>query len=247
MPNHITTVCTVSGPPADVAAFAERHVVPHEKDKERRVFDFATIIPQPAIVRETESGSEATIGVAALVGDMLMHDFRQYQWLPAGVLDGPGYRHAKQVRAWLEENRPKALEKGRKCLQAVAETGYPDWYEWSIANWGTKWGAYAYEDRERGDGRFVFKFETAWSFPEKVFRKLAEMWPTLTIAVVALDEGGNFGCDGEFNGKNDYRCEKDLGDDEVLYAKVYGRPKPQYDENGDEIEPAAPSEGAGEP
>lgn len=41
------------------------------------------------------------------------------------------------------------------------------------------------------------------------------------IAIVSYDEGSNFACVGEFNGKNDYRCAKDLATDD-MYERVYG-------------------------
>ncbi len=109
------------------------------------------------------------------------------------------------------------------------------WYEWCCAEWGTKWGAYDYEERERGDGLFVFKFESAWSFPEPIFRKLAAMYPGLVFDVAAYDEGSNFGCRGQFNGMRDYRCEKSLATDE-LYERVYGAPPTKYDDDGNEID-----------
>lgn len=228
MPNHVTTVCTVTGPAADVAAFVERHIVP-DKDGDR-FFSFATVIPRPAILDETESGTEATIGMMALVGDVVHTDFTHYRWIPAGVLEGAPYQHARCVREWLEREDPGALEKGRKCLQAIVETGYPNWYEWSIARWGTKWGAYDYAERERSEGRFVFKFDTAWSFPEPVFRELAKLHPSLVFAVISYDEGSNFACEGEFNGCDDYQCAKELATDE-MYERVYGEPPDRDDDN----------------
>lgn len=241
MPNHVTTICTVTGPAADVAAFAEKHVRPTPKESHNRQhFDFDTIIPKPAVVSATTAGSKAEVGLYALTGQREKRRYfepaptdnpsKLWPYLPKTVTT------REELLAHLKANDPEALDQGAKAAACLKETGHADWYEWSIANWDTKWGAYDYEDRERGDGRFVFKFETAWSFPEKPFRKLAEMWPTLVLAVDSHDEGSNFGCTGEFNGKNDYRCEKDLGEDEALYARVYGHPMPKYDENGDEIE-----------
>jgi hypothetical protein len=207
MPNHVTTVCTVTGPAADVAAFVEKHIVPVPCDEHddcktsqelaidcaktnasMRNFDFNTIIPRPKVLDDTISPDR----------------------------DHPQNRLAEK------------------------ETGFSNWYDWAIANWSTKWGAYDFDERERGDGRYVFKFETAWSFPEKPFRKLAEMHPTLVFDVASHDEGDNFGCLGEFNGKNDYRCERDLGESKALYERVYGRKKPQYDDDGNEIEECTP-------
>jgi|GEM_PF-1859359 len=198
MPNHVTSVCTVTGPAADIAAFYEKHVAPGypERVKSRKpdsgpAFTCDSVIPRPAILEGTNAN---------------------------GRIDTDQKR------------------------QALKETGYADWYDWSVANWGTKWGTYDFEERERSDGRYVFKFESAWSFPTPVFKKLAEMWPSLVFALVSFDEGGCFGCKGEFNGKNDFRCDEALGSDEGLYVQVYGRRMPKYDENGDEIvDDAAPA------
>ena len=192
MPNHITTVAIVSGPAETVEAFRAAHIRERD-DKKGVLLDFSTIIPKPGCVDETSSGSEETLGLAALFGEKLYVDFRQqFPWLEKDGchLEGARYSHARQVRAWLEKKRPKALEEGRKAARCAAETGFPDWYEWSIANWGTKWGAYGYEERSRKPGEFVFKFETAWSPPRPILAKLAEMWPELRIETKSIDEGG---------------------------------------------------------
>lgn len=56
--------------------------------------------------------------------------------------------------------------------ELIEKYGYLDWYEWSIANWGTKWNT----GRTVCDSGAV-EFETAWSFPEGVFNKMLELMP----------------------------------------------------------------------
>lgn len=243
MPNHVTSICTVNGPPAAVAAFVEKHIVPVPENGGERFFDFGTVIPKPPIVSETSSGSQQEVGFFALTGrgakdssQRWMKQFpafahidsempcKRFPYLP------PEITTRERLLAYLVENDPAALVEGAKAVKCLKETGSPDWYEWSIQHWGTKWGAYDYEERERGDGRFVFKFETAWSFPEPIFRKLAETWPSLTFDIVSHDEGDNFGCDGQFNGRNDYRCAKELGDDQAHYVKVHGHKRETEDD-----------------
>jgi hypothetical protein len=192
MPNHVTTICTVTGSPPAVAAFVERHILPVQCDKHEdckatpalgyaclnlRFFDFASVIPRPPVLDDTISPDR----------------------------DHPQNRLAEK------------------------ETGYSNWYDWAIANWGTKWGAYSYEERERDEGRFVFKFETAWAFPLPVFNKLAELHPGVVLEIASFDEGWNFGCEGQFNGGNDYREDRDLATDEH-YERVYGH-APEHDED----------------
>lgn len=230
MPNHVTTICTVTGPSADLEAFRNRHLpFSLTKNGQSQNFDFETVIPKPEVVKNTESSSESELGFMALIGDVIHVDFMGYGNLHNILRGKVGYEHARVVREHLTKENPAVLEKGRTLARALAETGYLNWREWSCACWGTKWNAYDFEEREHTEGRLVFKFETAWSFPEPIFRKLAEMYPALVFAVIAFDEGGSFGCDGEFNSKNDYRCSKKLATDE-MYERVYGHPPERDDE-----------------
>lgn len=63
-----------------------------------------------------------------------------------------------------------------------------DWYSWRVENWGTKWEGY--------DGRFsydrtAFSFETAWSPPIPVIKKLAELTGG-TFVLQYIEEGCDF-------------------------------------------------------
>jgi hypothetical protein len=64
------------------------------------------------------------------------------------------------------------------------------WYEWRVANWGTKWDGY--------DGRFncddfsSFYFETAWTPPLPIIKKLAEL--TGETFILQYIEYGMFFC-----------------------------------------------------
>ena len=62
-----------------------------------------------------------------------------------------------------------------------------NWYDWSIANWGTKWDAYDVRTQRIADNTLYVMMETAWSPPIPVFRKLEEMG--FTIEATFLDEG----------------------------------------------------------
>lgn len=66
--------------------------------------------------------------------------------------------------------------------------GYDNWYDWKNAKWGTKWGAYEFEMYDTNS----FRFQTAWSTPDPVFEKWAEMYPNLTFIFKVCEEGGFF-------------------------------------------------------
>ena len=53
--------------------------------------------------------------------------------------------------------------------------GYKDWYDWNIANWGTKWD-FNLEICEREDANTVnASFDSAWAPPCQAYEKLIEM------------------------------------------------------------------------
>ena len=70
----------------------------------------------------------------------------------------------------------------------VEEYGADNWYDWHIANWGTKWNTY---DNCIHDDNNV-SFQTAWSLPDPIFEMMAEMYPTMTFNIECVEEGGFF-------------------------------------------------------
>lgn len=59
-----------------------------------------------------------------------------------------------------------------------AKYGYPTWYEWSIANWGTKWdiGEKDQElDYKLGDSEVTIRFDSAWNPPLAFYSKMIEL------------------------------------------------------------------------
>ena len=62
--------------------------------------------------------------------------------------------------------------------QNLAKFGYPDWHQWRIANWGTKWDAYDCEIESEGYtskyAELVVSFDTAWAPPCNFYNELVE-------------------------------------------------------------------------
>lgn len=128
-------------------------------------------------------------------------------------------RISEVAKAYLAKH-PEYEERGRARLNCILETGFADWYAWSIENWGTKWDSFRY--REVAADPFAFRFETAWSFPTPIFEALAAKYPTLTFDVMAFDEGWNFACEGQFGSEVRKPFETVEATDE-LYEAVYGQ------------------------
>ena len=55
------------------------------------------------------------------------------------------------------------------------------WYNWCVENWDTKWEPDMHEIDYEDDEILALTFNTAWSPPEGVMRKLREQYPELTF------------------------------------------------------------------
>lgn len=69
----------------------------------------------------------------------------------------------------------------------IEKYGADNWYDWHLSNWGTKWNSYSNHLRDDG-----VSFQTAWSLPDPIFAKMAEMYPTMTFNIECVEEGGFF-------------------------------------------------------
>jgi hypothetical protein len=62
-------------------------------------------------------------------------------------------------------------------------------YEWQCEHWGTKWGFCHVEIREEDDIHTLFSFDTAWSPPYPLVKKMGEMFPELTFDLLYEEPG----------------------------------------------------------
>jgi hypothetical protein len=274
MPNHVTTRCVVKGSAEDVAAFKDLMIgpddskpigtpltatIPLKKPTEPELFfNFERIKPMPDIVRNTQSGSQADDGMLAL-------GFKKPNRYPEiSAMFGPKWEHprykswgvsnAAELKAYLEKNSPQSLAEGQRCIDAYKATGYHDWYEWSIGNWGTKWNSYDFVEvrhlvkeflGEPVDAEYEFLFDTAWSFPSPIFVALYERFPDLRFECWAIDEGYCFALTAVFHKADgimmttEYQGDASQDEMDRIYTKVHGAPPERYDEE-DEEEPSDP-------
>lgn len=78
-----------------------------------------------------------------------------------------GERSKKEIK--------ESIKFGKKYVDNCIKYGYPDWYEWQVANWGTKWNAcYTQTNINSPD---MIMFDTAWSPPIEAMTELSKMYP----------------------------------------------------------------------
>lgn len=232
MPNHVTTLCYVTGPEDDIARFRAECIRPDDGVGEPTL-DFNAIIPRPAILDETVSGSRSHLGFEAL-GLQTSSILRR---TPDDLLNRQTVAREHLALA-TDEERDLTVAETLKSIEAILRTGHPDWYEWSIANWGTKWGAYSYSDDIEvptgHPGQFAFRFCTAWSFPEPIFEALAEKYRTLVFEATSFDDGWNFALRATFCAEGS--TVQNVGAEPGIYEEVFGFPPDVPEEEEEAVE-----------
>lgn len=185
MPNHITNGVTISH--EDKAKLAELRSKVIKKVDGTETFDFNGLIPMPEELQIT-SGSSTDLGMACYDQEKFKQ-YSSYHWF------AERYNNAKtpaELKAILEksedEHDKKALIEGKQALENIKKYGHKDWYDWSIANWGTKWNAYSFQLVKEDENSLTVQFDTAWSTPEPIWDKLEELG--FEVNGVWLDEGG---------------------------------------------------------
>jgi hypothetical protein len=61
-------------------------------------------------------------------------------------------------------------------------------YEWCVKNWGTKWGINESKLVKQKNNELDYIFETAWSPPDPVIKKMSAMFPTLEFKMKWVEE-----------------------------------------------------------
>jgi hypothetical protein len=237
MPNHVTNRFMLQGSPEDIAAFVDLMFVEIEEDGEKvKTFDFNRIVPMPDYLEKITEGtiSECFYHILKRDGEMR----KGWDWMNKSRDNclGPMFAVAgmsdEELETLLRAADEKNLESALLMVRAVKETGFRSWYDWSISNWGTKWGAYGF--KVISEEPCIFKFDTAWSAPVPVLAALGERFPDLGIHCSSFDEGGGFACDGWINPPDGEAEYHQVEPSDEMYEKVYGQAPEKYDEDQDE-------------
>ena len=116
---------------------------------------------------------------------------------------------------WLSGIAQQAL----KNEQAFLETGYTNWYNWSVDNWGVKWDASALKVKELSDfNTVIYSFDSPWGCPEHFVRELSKLYPDACFEMVSgsieNDCHYEFTCvDGKFEETCSYETFKEAVED----------------------------------
>lgn len=163
MPNWTSNTIRLEGDPDQIREVLERVRGPTPE----QALDFNRIIPMPQLLRHTAKGRRT-------------FDGRDYEsWYVINPDLGWGDDgHDQNERPFTPDEEA-----------ALRDIGYSDWYDWSVANWGTKWNACGVRIDEPGEGSACeIRFDTAWAAPFPVFQKLAVLFPQIAFTFTWTDE-----------------------------------------------------------
>ena len=193
MPNHVTSVITLSGDESRIKAMLEAI-----KNDEVGIgsVDFNKILPMPESLHMT-SGSIEDSAIAVYISAINPIN-EEYEGIQK--MDVAEFREmlkklpilSQKIDILMPENEAINLaenkyresvrylvDEGAKYISNLVKYGASTWYDWAVGNWGTKWNAYGYDNGvEMEDGKL--KFLTAWAAPHPIMQKLSEMYPDIT-------------------------------------------------------------------
>lgn len=92
----------------------------------------------------------------------------------------------------IEECPAECIATKESHISEDEERPWFNWYQWHIANWGTKWNAYSGYTKI-GKTQIAFVFNTAWAPPMPVFERLRLLGYDIDIKYADEDYGNNCG------------------------------------------------------
>jgi hypothetical protein len=175
----------------EIARFRTAHIGKYQ-DGELQL-DFNSIIPMPPELRDTDAPSDDFIW--ALGGELyasrslsrrLGYETADATPLGQSWVCELGITSREGLLNWAEVNKSHELTVAKRVMEVERATGYRDWYDWQCDNWGCKWGCAGFV--WQSDDQTAFLMSTPWSAPIPIFRKLVELFPTLTFACRFVEE-----------------------------------------------------------
>ncbi len=183
MPNHVRNRLIIQAEESLVKKITDFIMGEPDEDGRPCHIDFNKITPMPQELM-IDSSSDGDLGLAIL-------QRKEYAGMP--------FSEVKRKFEELEpERKNQILNLGQQYRDNLRKHGYKTWYDWCVANWGTKWNAYNHEKPTPNE----IWFDTAWSDVVILIYKLSQIFPEATFEYTYADEDTGVNC-GIFHLKNE--------------------------------------------
>ena len=66
---------------------------------------------------------------------------------------------------------------GKQYVENIKKYNFPQWYDWCVKNWGTKWNVEEDVDivYDKNIDEYDISFQTAWSVPTGIVKRYSEL------------------------------------------------------------------------
>ena len=203
MPNHCSQNFSFTGSQKDIQQLY-RHIVNVEGERPMVDFNRITAMPEALNIENTNQGQKALALLQAnpnqsvINTDLFPHAYQLVQALPKYGFEWQSLTVGQAIVV-LENESDLQLHfgldfgLGRQYQQNLQQYGSFSWYHWRLEHWGTKWNAYHCELEFSEDGTCLSGYlETAWSPAEPIYRKLAQVYPSVSVEIEYMDEFAEF-------------------------------------------------------
>ncbi|WP_409969686.1 hypothetical protein RFF05_07195 [Bengtsoniella intestinalis] len=174
MPNHITNQIMFENT-------ATLYAVAQSMRQDGAVlgsFDFHKLEPMPLSL-EIQESSQTKEGLT------LYTKFMKESAKSRDLSAAQRMAHVDKWRA-VQNRLPAVWELGKRAYENQQNHGHATWYNWALANWGTKWNAYYPVPLVEGSKKI--EFSTAWSAPIPIIKRLSEVYSDQKITHRWADE-----------------------------------------------------------
>lgn len=165
MPNWCENKLTVEGSQAELEKF-KKVAKGKTRHGEEQVLCEESFIPYPEEYRKLDEEAEKV----------------RVEYTGKAKEAGVEKMSEEEREAWYKENPHPTVKDGFNS----------GGYDWCNENWGTKWGFCSPKSEYEDEESIEYTFDTAWSPPIPLIRRMGEMFPKLKFTLRYEEPGMNF-------------------------------------------------------
>lgn len=216
MPNHISNRLVVTANSNEEITLFLDAIESEEMEHDKcLVIDFNKIIPMPEELRNTSASSDTDNGIYYYLVQSNQRDMLKH------LLYCPEFYSMDRFKTYSQNKLNELYAIGEKYVALYRKYGSKDWYDWSLANWGSKWNAYETYLEYIDECTVIIYFQTAWSGVPAIVEELTALYPALTFEYVYADEDMGYNCGKGWGEDGDFSFRLlDGGSDEAMETYI---------------------------
>ena len=122
------------------------------------------------------------------------------------------------------------ISKAELAITAIVKTGYANWYDWCVDNWGVKWdidtvdffNESSFKDDEESQPDLIISFDTAWAPPVGILKRISEQYPDARFYLRWADQFGSGNGVGFFVAEAGMIDEQKIEDEDEFFNELWG-------------------------